>query len=171
MLPRVSGGNIVCWHLDFRLWPPELWENTFLLFYTTQFVMAAPGDQYRVLSPSDWVLQRLRRVQMPPSLFHTAHNTGTYWEWISYKKYCKREVKSLFPSTSQWSSSPVLWKQSASSFPLKYSYLALVSQLLLPGPSQAIHFPSDFGQWGDPGCRALGKVTTFAEPLKVAYIP
>ena len=33
-----------CWHLDFGLHPPKLWENTFLLFQAPQFVMTCYGS-------------------------------------------------------------------------------------------------------------------------------
>lgn len=40
---KASSRNQSCWHQDFRLLAPGVWENTFLLFRATQHVVVCSG--------------------------------------------------------------------------------------------------------------------------------
>ena len=51
--PRVSWRNHASWHPDFRCWPPELWQNTFLLLEVTKCVVicySSPGKPIQLLN-------------------------------------------------------------------------------------------------------------------------
>ena len=54
---RALTRNWISWHLDLGLWPPELWENKFLLFKSpslSYFVMAARADKHKDLILLRW---------------------------------------------------------------------------------------------------------------------
>ena len=68
---ETSDGAWPCWHLNFGLLPPELWENKFLLFQATQFVALCYGS-------SRTLIQRGKRRHM----FGKIWDTGVTWpDW------------------------------------------------------------------------------------------
>ena len=44
---RAFRDSMLCWHLDFAFWPPELWEETFLTFYAKKKIISYLHTQRR----------------------------------------------------------------------------------------------------------------------------
>lgn len=52
--PRVFGGTLTCQQLDFRLLPPEVWENKCLLFSAAQFEVIGKSRHRKLIQRYLW---------------------------------------------------------------------------------------------------------------------